>query len=183
MEFIDTPVKDALDFMADATGASIVYLGNSPDAPVQFISSSHFLPAALTLMLAPLDLSWDTDGSVIVVSDRETLSRFRRLATRRIDQRKNATPAVQKALAKPVSTILANKPALPKDQFDAVLKVLSQQTGVKIEAAPAVRQNWTQQMPRLSAVPLQTVLDLFAARAQADWKIAADGKIQMQPTE
>ncbi len=181
VEFIDTPVKDALDFMADATGASIVYLGNSPNAPVRFISSSHFLPAALTLMLAPLDLSWDTDGHMIVVSDRETLSRFRELTARGDEKKRTATAAVRKALAKPVSTILANKPQQAKDQFDAVLKILSQQTGVTIETAQGVRQNWTQQMPWISDVPLETVLDLFAARAQADWKVTTEGHIRLEP--
>ena len=66
--------------------------------------------------------------------------------------------------------------------LDVILKELSKQAGIAIDVSESARKNWAKQpawIP-LKDVPLETMLDVIAVAAKADWQIAEEERIEIK---
>ena len=123
------------------------------------------------MLLTKHRLAWETDGQIVLIADRNNLARFRQLAAARESKRKQASEAIQQVLAKPVTVGkgslqgIQNKP--PAEQIaalNALVKDLSQQTGLSIQVSEAAKQNWTKHPTWFSAkkASVAALLDVLA---------------------
>ncbi len=204
LEFEGTPHINALDYLANAYHVPLAYAGEIWNEKYERISNHPLaLGESLTLLLAERQLSWETDGQAVLVADRKSLAEFRRLMILRNEKHKRASDAVKRALAKQVSTGIGLVSAKPEKEqpaafielekkktpaerramLEGILNELASQTGIKIEISEAAGKNWAKQSAWLPVkdVPLESVLDLIAVAASADWQIGEEETIQIAP--
>ena len=184
IEFIDTPLIDALEFLSDLHKIPFAAIGVDIDLALN-MNSGNPLAETLTILLAKHELAWDTDGHAVLIGDRNTVQHFRSLSAKRHQRKKKAPAAVQNALDKKVSIDFNLQTAKTPDDKTEILKTaiesLSQPAGIKITPHPDLYKVWAKETPWLTVtnVPLETVLNLLATADDHDWWITDEGNIEM----
>ncbi|MBW3542584.1 MAG: hypothetical protein KY476_20160 [Planctomycetes bacterium] len=154
IEFIDQPLKEAMEFIEDAHGITIVIderalqdEGIAMDEPLNYILSGVTLKSALNIMLRPLGLTYVFEDEVLKITTK--VAADERLTTRVYDVSSLARHGIEPArLAEILPQIVAPE-RWPTAPTDPQLTFSPDGKAVTVKTADAIR---------LYAVPAGTLL-------------------------
>jgi hypothetical protein len=178
IEFIETPLVEAHDFLRHLHGVPIVILGQkTQDVPVTLNLRGTSLSTAIMLMTTSHGLDWLVDDALIALGTPKQVRQYAELAESRSRRRQAYGSALAKRLTAPLKVMLLDaKPA-------AVAEYLSKRSGIqvsikadsKIVALPNIST-----APDQNPFPLDALLDAWSVRYDLTWKVV-DGGIVITP--